>query len=122
MSRIILSIASLVMLWGDYSYASSTTAEPKTRRELQFENDKVKVWKTYIEPNQPLSMHRHDSDRVVVGLVGGKLKKIEENGENSDLVFETHKAVWLEKDPEGELHGDINESGETIEVMVIEIK
>jgi hypothetical protein len=33
-------------------------AHPTTRRELQFENDHLKVWKTIILPNQPLNLHR----------------------------------------------------------------
>lgn len=94
----------------------------KTYREFQFENEQVKVWKTVITPNSPLSMHRHDKSRVVVGLKGGVLRKIEENGTESNLVFETGKAYWLTEDPPGELHGDINESNEPIEVMVIEFK
>jgi len=94
----------------------------ETHRTLQFENEKVKVWKTVIEPRLPLKMHRHDRDRVIIGLEGGKLTKIEETGDESELVFETHRAYWLEKDPPGTLHADINESNELIEVMVIEIK
>ena len=34
----------------------------------------------------------------------------------------TGKAYWLTKDPPGAFHGDINESDEPIEVMVIEVK
>ena len=52
-----------------------------TYLELQFENDAVKVWKTVIMPHQPLKLHRHDCSRVVVGLKGGTLTKIEETGE-----------------------------------------
>lgn len=73
-------------------------------------------------PNEPLKMHRHDCARVVVGLKGGTLTKTEQTGEVSDLVFETSKAYWLEADPLGTLHGDVNESDKPIEVMVIEIK
>lgn len=94
----------------------------KTHREFQFENDKVKVWKTVITPFDALNMHRHDRERVVVGLKGGILKKIEEDGTTSYLVFETGKAYWLTQDPPDELHGDINEGDEPIEVMVIELK
>jgi len=100
----------------------STLLFAETKRELQFENDKVKVWKTTIPPNDKLKMHRHDHARVIVGLQGGKLEKIEETGEKSDLIFETGKAYWLEKDPVGELHGDINVSSKPVEVMVIEFK
>ncbi|MGE3318026.1 MAG: hypothetical protein AB7I18_01910 [Candidatus Berkiella sp.] len=100
----------------------STPALGESKRELQFENEKVKVWKTTIPPNDKLKMHRHDHARVIVGLQGGKLVKVEETGEKSDLVFETGKAYWFEKDPVGELHGDINLSTKPIEVMVIEFK
>ena len=93
-----------------------------THRELQFENEYVKVWKTVIMPNQPLNLHRHDVPRVVVGLKGGTLTKIQETGEVSLIVLETGKAHWLEQDPPRELHGDINETAEPIEVMVIEVK
>lgn len=93
-----------------------------THREFQFENEHVRVWKTVIMPNQPLKMHRHDCSRVIVGLKGGTLTKIEETGAVSDLVFEAEKAYWLTEDPPGTLHGDINESNEPIVVMVIEIK
>lgn len=91
-------------------------------RVLQLENDQVKVWKTVIMPSRDLKMHRHDCARVVVGLKGGTLTKIEETGEVSDLVFETGCAYWLDEDPPGTLHGDLNESNEPIEVMVIELK
>lgn len=102
--------------------AQENVSNPKTHRVFQFENEHVRVWKTVIMPHQPLNMHRHNCARVVVGLKGGSLTKIEETGETSELVFETGKAYWLNEDPPNTLHGDINESDEPIEVMVIEIK
>ncbi|MBS0653596.1 MAG: hypothetical protein JSR39_08770 [Verrucomicrobia bacterium] len=102
--------------------AEENTPQKATHRIPQFENELVKVWKTVIMPHQPLSMHRHDNDRVVVGIKGGVLKKIEQTGDISDLVLETGKAYWLTADPIGTLHADINESDEPIEVMVIEFK
>jgi beta-alanine degradation protein BauB len=94
----------------------------QTHRVFQFENEHVRVWKTTIMPHQPLKMHRHDCARVVVGLKGGTLTKIEETGETSELNFESGVAYWLTEDPPGTLHADINESDEPIEVMVIELK
>jgi|ERR1700722_12806418 len=94
----------------------------QTYRVFQFENEYVRVWKTVIMPHQPLKMHRHDCARVVVGLKGGILTKIEETGKTSDLKFDTGVAYWLTEDAPGTLHGDINESDEPIEVMVIELK
>ncbi len=93
-----------------------------THREFQLENDYTKVWKTIIMPGQPLKMHRHDCPRMVVVLKGGRLTKIEQTGEKSELVFETGKAYWLPEDPPGSSHGDVNESNEPIEVMVIEFR
>lgn len=110
-------IASCSILQGN-----EEVQKPTTHRVFQFENEHVRVWKTVIMPHQPLKMHRHDCPRVVVGLKGGSLTKIEETGEISDLVFDTGKAYWLNEDPPNTLHGDINESDEPIEVMVIEIK
>ena len=93
-----------------------------THREVQVDNEQVRVWKTTIYPASPLKMHRHDLPRIVVALQGGTLKKITDKGEVSDLVFETGKSYWLEADPEGELHGDVNESDQPIVVVVIEPK
>lgn len=57
----------------------------QTHRVFQFENEHVRVWKTVIKPHQPLKMHRHDCARVIVGLKGGTLTKIEQTAETSAL-------------------------------------
>ena len=36
-----------------------------SRREPQFENSEVQVWKSIIQPGQPLSLHRHDHGRAL---------------------------------------------------------
>ncbi|MBI4471450.1 MAG: hypothetical protein HY646_02205 [Acidobacteria bacterium] len=91
-----------------------------TQRVPQFENQYVKVWKTIIMPNQPLSMHRHENGRTIVALVGGTLTVKKESGQSHKLTWETGKAYWLDADPPGELHGDVNETSRPIEVMVVE--
>jgi hypothetical protein len=65
-------------------------------------------------------MHRHDHGRVLVALKGGTLKIVPETGEPRLVTWETGNAYWLPAD--GEMHGDVNESTETIEVMVIEMR
>ncbi|MGA7243033.1 MAG: hypothetical protein WBX19_07610, partial [Terracidiphilus sp.] len=34
--------------------------QASTQRFPQFENEDVKVWKSVMYPNAPLTMHRHD--------------------------------------------------------------
>jgi hypothetical protein len=93
-----------------------------TRRVPQFENDHVRVWKSIILPNQPLSMHRHEHGRTIVALVGGTLKIVEEKGGSREVSWETGKAYWLDADPPGTRHADVNESGKPIEVIVVELR
>ncbi|MGH9390569.1 MAG: hypothetical protein ACRD1Z_13215 [Vicinamibacteria bacterium] len=95
----------------------------KSRREPQFENEQVKVWKSIIVPNQPLSLHRHEHGRALIALKGGTLKVVDEAGKTIDTyVWEDGKAYWLDKDPPGKLHGDLNEGPETMEVIVVELQ
>ncbi len=104
---------------------STIQAEPshqQTHRISHIENERVKVWKTTIMPDQPLKMHRHDSPRVIVPLTNGHLEVIQQTGEKSELVFEEGKPIWLDKDLPGTLHADLNYSDDPIEVVVIEMK
>ena len=92
-----------------------------TRREPQFENEHVQVWKSIIVPNQPLALHRHDFGRTIVALKGGTLDIVNASGETvKKMTWETGKAYWLDKDPAGEQHGDLNRGTEPIEVMVVQ--
>jgi beta-alanine degradation protein BauB len=110
--------AILILLTGiKIAYAQSTT------RTEQFSNDKVNIWKTIIYPtsNQILTMHRHDSDRVLVALSDGTLKITNNKGDVHELILTKNKAYYLSKDPTDELHQDENISKQPITVMVIEL-
>jgi hypothetical protein len=50
-----------------------------SRREPQFENSEVQVWKSIVMPKQPLSLHRHDHGRALVSLNGGTLNVVDGN-------------------------------------------
>jgi hypothetical protein len=92
-----------------------------TRREPQFKNAEVEVWKSIIMPNQPLSLHRHDRGRTIVALKGGTLDVVDKDGKTmKQMVWETGKAYWLDADPPGEMHGDLNRTKEPIEVIVVQ--
>ena len=51
-----------------------------TRRVPQFENGDVKVWKSVVLPNAPLTMHRHEHPRVIIALSGGTMKIVDQTG------------------------------------------
>ncbi|MDH4064873.1 MAG: hypothetical protein OEW19_10780 [Acidobacteriota bacterium] len=94
-----------------------------TRREPQFENAEVKVWKSIILPNQPLSLHRHEHGRTIVALKGGTLDVVDATGATKEkMVWESGKAYWLDADPPDTQHGDLNKGAAPMEVIVVELK
>jgi beta-alanine degradation protein BauB len=94
----------------------------QTQRFPQFENEDVKVWRSLVLPNQPLTMHRHDHPRVIVALKGGTMKIVEQAGGSEDHVWETGKAYWLAANPLNTMHADVNAGKDPIEVMVVELE
>ena len=98
-------------------------AQGTSRREPQFENDHVKVWKSIIMPKQPLALHRHDHGRALIALTDGQLNVVDKDGKTLDTYnWEQGKAYWLGADPAGQQHGDVNNTGKPIEVIVVELK
>jgi len=93
-----------------------------TQRIVQFENDDVKVWKSIVVPNAPLTMHRHEHGRVIVALKGGTMKIVEQSGASEAHVWDTGKAYWLPANAPGTMHADVNAGNQPIEVMVVELK
>ncbi len=73
-----------------------------TKRELQFENEQVKVWKTVISPNQPLDIHPHNAGQVVIGL-------------------DSKRAYWL-KPGSQKSESTLPTVSEPVEIMVVEMK
>jgi hypothetical protein len=103
--------------------ATLALQEQRSRREPQFENEKVKVWKSIILPNQPLTLHRHEHGRALIALKGGNLKVVDGSGKTVDTYhWEDGKAYWLDADPPGTMHGDLNEGPGTMEVIVVELQ
>ena len=118
-----LLAATALVAFGGLSPSGQTRSQPTaTARTPQFENDQVKVWKSVIVPNGPLTLHRHEHGRTIVVLVGGDLKIVKQSGQTTIAHWETGKAYWLPADPPGEMHKDVNDTGKTIEVVVVEMK
>jgi quercetin dioxygenase-like cupin family protein len=117
----IRKVPGFVVLALGLTSAASTQPPRSTVRTPQFENDSVRVWKTSIAAGQPLTMHRHESARVIVALTDGTLRIVKESGESRTVTWGRGNAYWLPADPPGEKHGDVNEGQEPIEVMVVEL-
>ncbi len=94
-----------------------------TRREPQFENSEVQVWKSIILPGKPLGQHRHDHGRVLVSLNGGELNVVDAAGKVLDVYkLQAGKAMWLDADKPGTQHADVNPGKDPVEVVVVQLK
>jgi hypothetical protein len=94
-----------------------------TRREPLFENEHLRVWKSTILPKQPLALHRHEHGRALIALAGGRLDVVDQDGKVLDTYdWESGKAYWLGVDPPGQLHADVNNTSQPIQVIVVELK
>ena len=94
-----------------------------SRREPQFENSEVMVWKSIVMPKQPLSLHRHDHGRALISLNGGTLNVVDGNGKVIDVYkLEAGKAMWLDADKPGTQHADVNPGKTDVEVVVVQLK
>ena len=113
-----LAVLALVPI----AVAMAQQSDSETRRIPQFENEHVKVWKSIILPNQPLSMHRHEHSRALIALTDGDLDIVQDSGARETVHWEAGTAYWLTHDEPGTLHADVNNSGAPIEVIVVELK
>ena len=94
-----------------------------SRREPQFENSEVQVWKSIISPGTPLGLHRHDHGRALISLNGGELNVVDGSGKVLDVYkLEAGKAMWLDADKPGTQHADVNPGKEPVEVIVVQLK
>ena len=123
MRKILLGAAIAVSFVTGAGLMWAQQQQSGTRREPQFENDHVKVWKSIIMPKQPLTQHRHEHGRALIALTDGQLKVIDQNGKLINTYnWEKGKAYWLGVDPPGQTHADVNETASPIEVIVVELK
>jgi len=123
MTRRWLTAITCIVSFAAGSAVMRAQQQQATRREPQFENDHVRVWKSIIMPRQPLNQHRHDHGRALIALTDGQLKVVDKDGKVVNTYnWERGKAYWLGADPPGETHADVNETEKPIEVIVVELK
>lgn len=120
--RIALVVAMLCFARSRPLTAQNTAFQGGPQRTLQFENEEVAVWKTVVPPNAPLVMHTHQHPRVIIALVGGTMKVLNEDGSSEIHTWETGKSYWLPASEGLKRHADQNTGSKPIEVMVVELK
>lgn len=91
-------------------------------RVPQFENDRAVSWKSIIPAHTESTLHRHDRYRSVIAIVGGDLTTVDAQGKKTVTHYETGQSYWQEPMPPGAMHKDVNETGRTIELVVVEQK
>ena len=101
---------------------SAQAPKAEMTRVPQFENDRAVSWKSVIPPHTESTLHRHDRYRTVIGIVGGDLTTMDAAGKKTVTRYEAGKAYWQEPMPPGAMHKDVNETGKTIELIVVEQK
>lgn len=116
MLKFSLKILSCFMVAISFVYAA-----PATQRTIQISNDRVNVWTTTIYPDQPLKMHRHEHQRVLVALDNGDLEIENDKHQIHYLKLQQGQAYFLDKDIPGELHTDKILGKQPIKVVVIEL-
>jgi hypothetical protein len=117
-------VPSTVLGTGSRTVTPTFAQAPKAEmtRGPQFENERAVSWKSVIPPHTESTMHRHDRYRTVIGIVGGDLTTIDPQGKKTVTHYEAGKAYWQEPMPPGAMHKDVNETGKTIELVVVEQK
>jgi quercetin dioxygenase-like cupin family protein len=112
-----------ILIGASGAIGSEQTAPPaQAQRFPQFENEDVMVWRSVIQANAPLAMHRHEHPRVIIALNGGTIDIVENDGTSAAHVWETGKAYWLPANAPNTMHADVNKGAKPVEVMVVELK
>lgn len=102
--------------------ANEFDEEAVTHHVSQFQNERVKVWKSVIFPNEPVDFHRHEFGAVIVGLNSGTLNRVYENGETEVFTIDQGCSYWLSPEKEFLMHSDVNVGKRPLEVMIVEMR
>ena len=116
-------VSGVVVLVATFAAGVAMGQQATSRREPQFENSEVQVWKSIISPGTPLGLHRHDHGRALISLNGGVLNVVDANGKVIDVYnLQAGKAMWLDADKPGTQHADVNPGKDPVEVIVVQLK
>ena len=116
-------IGAVAIVGSIFAAGVAVGQQSTSRREPQFENSEVQVWKSIISPGTPLGLHRHDHGRALISLNGGVLNVVDAAGKVIDVYkLEAGKAMWLDADKPGTEHADVNPGKTPVEVIVVQLK
>ena len=117
------TIGAVAVIGSAFAAGVAVGQQGPSRREPQFENSEVQVWKSIISPGTPLGLHRHDHGRALISLNGGVLNVVDANGKVLDVYkLKAGTAMWLDADKPGTQHADVNPGKEPVEVIVVQLK
>jgi hypothetical protein len=119
---LVTTLLLCVSVASGFSQKSAQTAKAEMTRVPQFENDRAVSWKSVIPAHTESTLHRHDRYRSVIAIVGGDLTTTDAGGKKTVTHYETGKSYWQEPMLPGAMHKDVNETGKTIELIVVEQK
>ena len=92
-NRRVLCALAIGVLTGALGILGAQQVAQKTQRIPQFENQDVKVWRSVVLPNAPLTMHRHEHPRVIIPLVGGTMKIVRAQGRRKSTYGKPAKPI-----------------------------
>ena len=122
-SRWLTTVLVLVVSAAGAAAAIQQAQASQTRREPQFENDNVRVWKSIIMPNQPLTLHRHEFGRTIVDAQGRHARHRRcRRQDDEEGGLGNRESLLAGQGPAGQQHGDINRGTQPIEVIVVEMR
>jgi hypothetical protein len=122
-SRIVsIGAAAIVALGVGPGFSRTTSQHAEVQRFPQFDNERATAWKSVIPARSQSTMHRHDHFRALIALTGGELKTVTPDGQTTVTPLEKGKAYWFAPMPAGAMHKDVNDTDQTIEVVVVEVK
>jgi len=101
---------------------SRTNSNAEVQRFPQFDNERATSWKSVIPAHSQSTLHRHDHYRALIAISSGELKTVTSDGQTNTTHLEKGKAYWQTPMPPGVTHKDVNDTDQTIEVVVVEVK
>ena len=92
---------------------------PEARPTVQIDNDRVRVTLWEFAPGAATGLHRHEMDYVVVPVVSGRLRLVNESGEASFADLEAGKSYFRQR---GVVHNVFNAGDDYMAFVETELK